>query len=174
MDISKKKKPVLFKGFSQSHSKPIQQQQNIRSRLPAISPLLKGQPIKNLVDINQNAYISNRFFSASIDNILTNNSTSNITTYLINGRILKGPLRNLLDNGDKFKDSYFQACLVPETYTSRQKTAHSYTTKNQNKHDLVLDSRKKHQIQINANYECKSPVLNHNLSEYLRIRSAYK
>ena len=158
---TERKKPILFKGFNNHKNKTELFQHNT-----PLLPTIKVQKIKRVPEVGPNLFFSTRLFSTSIDNILTN-SSGNFTTYFINGRILRGPLRNLLDNGDKFKDSYFQACLIPEHYPAVNKKEGPEVTENSLKNKQIMNKKeaKKQQPFVN------NPPTNKNLSDYLRIRT---
>ena len=171
MDLNRdRKKPILFKGFSQPKEKSVQCQE----KTPLL-PTIKIQRFRKVPELGSNLFFSNRLFSNSMSNMMLTNGSGNFTTYMINGRILRGPLRNLLDNGDSFKDSYFQACLIPENYPSFD------TKKPTDLIDKTLKLKQKEYINNNKDYLGRKPAflalnsgatsLNKNLSDYLSIRT---
>ncbi len=160
-----RKKPILFKGFNNHKDKT-----DLYQEKTPLLPTIKIQKIKRVPDVGANLFFSTRLFSNSFDNIISN-SSGNFTTYYVNGRILRGPLRNLLDNGDKSKDSYFQACLIPENYPLENKKESEVIEKKQtNNKEVMLTRRYEQQQQQKQSVINKSPT-NKNLSDYLRIRT---
>lgn len=214
---SNTKRPQLFKGYwrlseskdefnkkfkfmHQQQQKLKHQQHKVASSLPFLlapkattkkptTPSLCASSTSFASTTNVNSFIANN--SNTSNN--TNNSTNNI-----NNRLIKAPLRGLLDEGsDKHEPFNFQACLISEKFSNRlSKLNHSFNN-NQKITSKILHENSQNSMRIkrsktnvahintanfinavnNANLMLareSSLLLNTNINDYLRIKSAYK